>query len=513
VISASSAGFTGAQRGLGFGEAGPTSRASFQGNEMVSRNKLPVITGHGALFVWVSAAFLLVYTSWVWAGLRPSLHVVAVFAAVLLLVGLTIGGQRAGRTALVRDPFFWTGLAFLGYLCLQCLNTGRTLYFDVGYQQWSLMPPRWPGWPWAFDRSEAFQMLTWFFPGWTIALAIRSPLLDRRAVHRLLSLVVYSSGLLALFGLIQFATRTKSIYGLSPLECEFFASFAYANHAAAYFVLTGALAAGLLYREVFQAADRPDMSRSAWAADQPWKAAGLAAVLLLCLTGANLSLSRAGVILAWALACFVAGYGLIRGWRVLPPAGRVTFAAVAVAVAGLFYFAVAGFGDKAICEQFTPVVAGGDSGPLILGKFGLSLGHRPLFARAAISMWRDYPWFGVGGWGYRHLVANHVPPETWEDLMRSGWANVHNDTLQFLVEFGIVGFGLIVAALASLAIPAFHHIGRNRAQWTMSMLGLALVVVFSMVDLPFRCPAILTMWLFVLAAMPKMCEFGKESDR
>jgi len=468
--------------------------------------------GSASAFVWGLAAFLLVYTSWVWAGLRPSLHVVAVLASAVLLAVLSIGGGRVARGALMRDPFFWAGLAFLGYLSLQVLNAGRVRYFDVGYQQWRIMPPRWPGWPWAFDRSEAFQMLTWFFPAWTIALAVRSPLMARHMVRRLLSLVICSAGLLALFGLIQFATRTRSIYGLSPLECEFFASFAYANHAAAYFVLTGALAAGLLYREVFQAADRPDMGRSEWAAGRQWKAAGLAAVLVLCLTAANLSLSRAGVILAWALACFVAGYGAIRSWRLLPPAGRLTFAVVAVAVTGIFYFVVAGFGDKAICEQFTPVVAG--CGPVtpILGKFGLSMGDRPLFARAAIAMWRDYPWFGVGGWGYRHLIANYVPPEAWNNLMRSGWASVHNDTLQFLVEFGIVGFGLMLAALASLVIPAFRRIGRNRALWVMSMLGLALVVVFSLVDLPFRCPAILYMLLFALAAMPKMCREPEESD-
>ena len=37
------------------------------------------------------------------------------------------------------------------------------------------------------------------------------------------------------------------------------------------------------------------------------------------------------------------------------------------------------------------------------------------------------------------------------------------------------------------------------------MGGLALVALFSLIDLPFRCPAILYTWVAVLAALPQIC--------
>ena len=90
--------------------------------------------------------------AWVWAGLRPSLYSLAVFAAAGVLGGLTLGAPRAVRQALVGDPVFGLGLVFLIYLGLQAANAGRTAYYDVGLQRWTYSPPPWPGWPSAFSQ-------------------------------------------------------------------------------------------------------------------------------------------------------------------------------------------------------------------------------------------------------------------------------------------------------------------------------------------------------------------------
>ena len=507
-------------------------------------------------------ALMVGYFTWFWGGLKLAWLPPAVWASCLLLVALLVLSLAPMRTSVSRshpwwqDPFFYFGFLFLSYLAIQWGNAGRILYFDVGFQEWRYSPPPHPGWPSAFSTAEAAQMLYWFFPAWVLGLIVRSQIVGRSALTRLLRGLVFSAGLLALFGVVQFLTRTPFQYWLAPNEEGFFASFGYTNHAAAYFVLMGALAAGLLFREIFRSnaftVDRDLRARSVHtglslvpnaarrsASTQKIRIGTLAASLLLCLVGANLSLSRAGVILAWALAAFIALFGLIRGWKRLHAAGRLNLAVATVAVLFVFYFAVAGFGSKDISREFTA------KKPLhhllfpVLDNINLSFGGRAELDEAAWRMWEDHKLLGIGGWGYRYMLALYIPKEKWNTVvLNSGKANVHCDVLQFLAEFGIVGFGLMLATglalIGSLLRPIRHsqkersspvvtgvspvnaartggyqrreekEMSRHDPLWIMSIIGLSLVLIFSLIDLPFRCPAILCTWIIILAALPKV---------
>lgn len=458
-----------------------------------------------AVWTWRLLAFLLIYTTWAWAGLRPSFHWVGVGAAGILLVAMFLEGRGSAWPAVRRDPVFFLGLAFLGYLAIQWANAGRTQYFDVGYQRWTYTDPPWRGWPSAFARADAAQMLAWFFPAWMIAVTIRSRVLDRHALRRLLTFAACNAGLLAVFGLVQFASGTPAIYWIQPLDGHFFASFAYGNHAGPFFVLAGGLAAGLLFREIFDVRRPSSDGPAALSFRHPWRVAVLVPAAVLCGVGASMGFSRSGVILSVMLGIFAAGYLWMRAWPLLQPAGRLNLAALSLGVLGSLYFLVAGFGSHGIRKEFTlrPAV----TGPLRTAwdRIDLELGGRPRFARAAIAIWREQPWFGAGGWGYKYLVASHVPEEQWPLLEKRGWANVHVDFLQFLAEFGAVGMGLLLAALGVLVrdLVAARQCQHN-AFCAMGGISLALTVVFSLVDIPFRCPAILYTWVALLAAMPAM---------
>ena len=337
-------------------------------------------------------------------------------------------------------------------------------------------------------------MLHWFFPAWAMALIIRSPVINRRMAAWMVRGVLYSAGVLALIGMAEFLSHQTGRWWRMPVGAESFASFGYANHAAAYFVLLGAGAAGLLFREVFRR-DRPP--RTAYTR-------GLLAILMLCLVAANLSLSRTGIILAWTVSGVIIFYALLRGWRLFKPAARVRLAIFAAGTLLALYFAVSGTGGRAIRDQFTVVRRPVAQMIPAWRDINLDLSDRPRLWDTAWRIFKDHPGFGIGGWGFRHMAALYLPESLWKYLQHPGRANVHSDPLQFLVEFGVVGSGLMLLCLVSLMAPLWGPGVTRGAVFTMTTVGLAAVSVFSIMDLPFRCPAILWTWAALLAVLPKL---------
>jgi hypothetical protein len=450
---------------------------------------------------WGLAA-LLIAVAWRWGGLRAADGPFFSAAAMLLQISALAFPGRSGSGApgdgfsdgWLRDLFFWSGLLFLAYLGCQWWNAGRELVYDPSAQRWAYAPPRHPACPWAIARPEAAQMLHWFFPAWAIGTVVRSPRMSRRELNGLARALLFGAGALAVAGLIELLSGARGRFWRMPPGCDSFASFGYGNHAAAYFVMLGALAVGMLFREGFRR-DRPA---------NKWALAGWAAGLLLCLAGANLSLSRTGVLLAGLLAALAAGYGLVRSWRGLRPAARFRWAAATAAVGILLYFAVVGSGGPAIRAEFA--VKRQPLTQLIPAwqTVNLDLSVRPRLWGAAGRMIKTHPWCGTGGGGFRHLGAFHLPETAWRSWRSNpGNSNVHCDPLQFLAEFGLVGSGLLALALGALLAPLFRAGIRRGAVFTFVGVGLAAVFAFSWIDLPFRCPAILWTWTALLAALPK----------
>lgn len=122
---------------------------------------------------------------------------------------------------------------------------------------------------------------------------------------------------------------------------------------------------------------------------------------------------------------------------------------------------------------------------------------------AALEIWKDSPWFGVGGWGFRYLAVSHLPEQAVEKI--AGLANVHNDPVQFLVEFGLIGNGLMALIVLVLARPVFFGGVSQRPALLFAAAGVMIVLLHSLIDLPFRCPAIIYAWLTTLALVGRLC--------
>lgn len=458
-------------------------------------------------------AALAIYLAWVHGGTRvdhldgvPWLSL-AIMEMLLLCPPIRKGESygdalRRVRRGLARDPLFYIGLALCGLLTIQWANGGEGVRLDPSRTRWIYDLPPLPWAPSSVVSSESRQQLFWFPPVWAALLAVRHGLL-RGGQRRLLRILAWNGALLSVFGFIQNLSGTRSLFWITPLEGYFFSSFGYPNLAGAFFTLLFAVSVGLW----FQDATDPDERRgSGW----------LLVPVALNFAGAMGSLSRAAMLLTLVLLVVGGTYCLRVAWHQLGLAGRIKVLGMGtlsvLTVIGLF-FAFPQSNLRAELANIQPSTFYHDT-----------IGMRIFQFRSAKDMIKDHPVFGVGGWGYRHFVNEYVTPEEYKEMVSGkGRANVHNDILQFFAEHGSVGFGLMLAAVGVLLAPIWRGVRQvvrkpAESEWTAPSrtpvlarvppvvwcvwAGTTATVIHSLIDLPFRSPAILLVWTLCLACTP-----------
>jgi O-antigen ligase len=428
---------------------------------------------------------LLLFPAWFRGGTTAASQAPLAFLALAVVVAaLAAGGGPPAARRLFAQPVFWLGLAFLLPLTVQTWNAGRYLFFSPTLARWTYTRPRVPWLPAAVSRPEGLEMLRWFFPAWVLVSVLHAGFLGAAGSRLLLWGMAWNAGLLAAFGLVQYLSGTRALYWRQPMDAHFFAAFGYPNHAGAYFLLMFSLAAGLLVDEVAGGGPRRLRPRHALTG----------AALLLAFLAANLSFSRAVVLLSAGLSIGAALYGAHRAWRTLSPAVRLNVAVALAAAFALAALALAALAGRSLAEELAPR-------HLAAGLSAAARRERLALIAAALRMWREQPWFGVGGWGYGRWLCLYLPREAWP-LLVPGMANLHNDPVQFLAEFGIVGGGLMAAVAVLLVRRIVRAPHWRRPLVVLPLAGAALTVAHSLIDLPFRCPAVLYAWLAILAALP-----------
>ncbi len=382
--------------------------------------------------------------------------------------------------SLFGDPVVWAGLAFLALLVIQWWNAGRFPYFHPFEKHWVFTPAPYPGWPFAVERSDAVEMLYWFFPAWVLMLAFRyTPRLKSLATSVVWFLVV-NAGLLAIFGIVQALSGTQKIFWITLLPEHFFASFGYDNHAASFFALAYALAVGVLIQALSQKKEGV-LGRCRKIPLGIILAASVSAVL--CVIALVLSLSRTGMVLAVGMSIFFLLAAVRLFWGRITVAQRVALGAALIMGSLTLFFGLSAIGGAALSHEAHKRTANLDAREFLIGS--------------AAKIWMAEPWFGVGGWGFRHYVAVFAAEEPGRKLSW-GFANTHNDTMQFLCEFGVIGFGLMLVAVWAYAWPIIRQLRRLTPFQVLAGVGLLAVLLHSQIDLPFRSPGILYSWLAVL---------------
>ncbi|MDD5704291.1 MAG: O-antigen ligase family protein [Kiritimatiellae bacterium] len=452
-------------------------------------------------------ALLVAYASWARGGSAPAYFWALPWLALGMLEMMFLlppshsadrpkDAWRRQRRGLLRDPVLYIGAVLVVFLAIQWLNGPRELKYEAATASWAYAPPPWDGWPFCVVRAEALQVLLWGLTVYAILLAVRHGT-NRAGKLLLLRLIVVNGALLSILGLLQFATGTGKLFWVREVGTFFFSTFGYPNHAGAYFTLLTALSGGLLLYSWSGEEGR----RHVW-----W----LGLTLALNALGAIFSLSRAAIVLTGALLLAGSTYGLLYLWPRIRPSDKLCLgigATVVLALGALLYFAVP---NNPVRKEVRTVN--------LLKLHEEFVGDRQLLSNAAMDIWQDYPWVGVGGWGFRRYVALYLGKEHWDYLRNAGRANVHNDPIQYLCEHGIVGAGLMLALIFTLVAQLWIRLaqmppddtGKKPRGWFMRvspivwaiLAGTTATVLHSLIDLPFRSIAIMSVWFIALACAP-----------
>ena len=455
---------------------------------------------------------LLLYPAWIRGGTHVTAQFPMVWIAALLLLQVTVYLFRKPelRRDFFRDPVVYLGAIFLSLLLAQWWNAGRELILDWESMKWVYEAPRCDGLPSAIRREDAAEMLRWFFPAFVLIATVRHAVRTPGTVKRILDIMCISASVLASLCACQWLLARLWGIGQVPSESYCFTSFGYANHVGIYFVFILCLSLGLLVDAAFSkgAQRKHIIMRSV--------------TTLSVFVGATLSASRAALVLACTVLVAASLYFMWRSWNRCSRVALVNRASGVLAMLLLVLFVVHGAGQGYLQEEFGSLFDSRSelvrrSGAGSAGKSSIEeglFGVRVLQREVALDIWHDHAWFGAGGWSYGHMAATYLEEDQWRDIVGSGSgrANAHNDPLQFLSEFGVVGSGLMLLSVFFLLQPLFKK--RHRCLGSpvsiFSIVGVTIVWCYSWVDLPFRSPAVLYAWGIVLAGVPATLQKAQE---
>ena len=478
-----------------------------------------------------------------------------------------------------RDPVFFLTLVFLVLvLGIPFLNKGLCPTCDYGQILNSLTPselnqmpdillekapnPPIPFAPFCMNIKQHFDVLMWFLPALVAMLAARHALLGR-GKRLLMEMLVWNAAALAVFGFIERSTGAKFVMIWDQADYDalvtsvrlntgmayarpdpnFFATFGYPNMAGCYFMLAFALSIGVWLTHVRDVEAEPRHSDSKIQKTRQRELLrfirahyALVAVVINFLA-VMFTFCRAAISMTLFLSFLAFAYYICQllfahrdRARQLKRAALNIAGAVILLVIGVIFSpdskSAAVKGAAAVADELDTITA--------VGMLDRVTGKTEVHSRVSVELFKEYPLFGCGGWGYKHLCLNKLAPMEIK-RMGVGAANVHNDYLQFLCEHGVIGLGCLVGIFFCLVVPLFRDWGRlHRAARFMSpdnapsspraiyccppgviwtLLGSFAVAFHAVADAPLRSGAVLGLFFTALACadgyMPSSLERGK----
>jgi O-antigen ligase len=487
------------------------------------------VAGFSWIFGGASGPHLLPVMPWLWA---LALETLLFFPQRRSLESISDARARVWK-AMSRDPLTYTSIAFMLVLVMPIFNRGLCPVCDYPMILSGADPaPPIPYSPFCVNIREHIGVIVWFVPALTALLAVRHSL-SRAGRRMLVHLLVWNGTVLASLGFLQQATGAKAPFWLDiPDPVHYFSSFGYPNMAGAFFVALFAVSTGLWQDNVrrhFRIAHEKKVSEVESNPAERFCPQWVKTHYMLIPVGLTFfaslaTLSRAAIMLAFSILGFWFLYLCLSLFTRQKNIKRIKLHLWMIVGVVFTVVLISVFAPKEFSAEVTTL-----SPTSVADRM---TGKAQYHTRVATEIFKDYPLFGVGGWGYKHFCLGYMTDSERRQLQTVGGVNVHNDYLQILCEHGIVGGLLLVAAVFMLFLPLFGYWGRTIkiAHFTKGkdlpkptalfcvpavvvgvLIASAANLVHAFGDCVFRSPAVLSQFLLLLAAVEGFLSDSKEA--
>ena len=432
--------------------------------------------------IWAAAIFIVVITGGGGDGSIGGRLIGQLIAAMALVAVL----RRPAPLSWQRRASDYFAIGIVALLLLQLIPLPPSL--------WTAMPGReifeqgdllvFDALPWrpiSLQPAQTLYTVIYLLPALTFYFAYRLGSEERR---RAILLGLAAAWLFAvLFGLLQFAAS-----GIAP---RFYANahstiavgfFANRNHQACFIAMGIPLLAMIVQR--LRTGRTPDELRIVYGAAL---AVALFAIIAVLGTG-----SRAGLVL------ILASTGLT---------SAILFALAGERHTPMFWPAVSGGGGIMVAVAAIALFSGSRAGSAV-SRLAAEDDPREEIWPVVIDALQAFWPIGSGGGSFRRALEVHEP------LSAIGIKYInhaHNDVLELVMEFGVLGVALIAAVIGWLAMMVLRARKAKSAQAIglgMALVAIALPLLHSLVDYPFRTAAIFTATFVAIAVATSAAEIA-----
>lgn len=439
----------------------------------------------------------LAFTAWGLAGVQLwSLHTLlagGLLTCLLAIVPLPQSwngsdgehGNRQNIKRLLRFPVFWFGAAFLVYISIQGWNPAWVqLRDDSGWWVEEVEAISWL--PTSVDASykpmDAFRMLSSFAAMFTLVWGLWVGVRRRSSAVLLLWTLVISGVAMAIVAIVQKFTGTDLVlWTVKSSNENFWGTFFYRNEGAAYLNLI-IFACGVLYFYHFNRAERRSVSGGPHLL--------LFVFVAVLYTSIGLALSRGGILFGGVMtACFF------------------------IAAAGRWLFSTSVRNSILLTLVIGSLMGGGGYTMFqyvdiqdIEERFGdieetiqtADKDSRAITTKVTWKMAQEELWLGWGAGSWRYIFPMYqksYPEIYYQRYHRSrGWMGrkvfhyAHNDIVQFLCEYGIVGCSFLLLTFGYWVWCLLFRASGNTLSAVMLLIGMSMAFGHAFVDFIFQSP-------------------------
>lgn len=447
--------------------------------------------------VVVIGGLTLAFTAWGLAGVQLwSLHTLLAGGLLTWLLSVVPMPQRWNGAdgehgnaqnvkRLLKFPVFWLGLAFLAYIAIQGVNPAwEQLRDDGGWWVEEVESVSWlpAGVDTSYVPMNAFRVLSSFAAAFTLVWGLWVGVRRRSSAVLLLWTLVISGVVMAIVAMLQkFSGADAVLWTVKSSNANFWGTFFYRNEGVAYLNLI-ICACGVLYFYHFNQAERRGQTGGPHLL--------LFVFVAVLYTSIGLALSRGGILFGGLMmACFF----------------------IAAAARWLFSNSVR---NSILLTLLIGSLLGGGGYMMfqyvdiqdIETRFGdieatiqsADQDSRAITTKVTWQMAKEELWlgWGAGSWRYIFPMYQKSYPEIYYQRYhpKRGWIGrkvfhyAHNDVVQFLCEYGIVGCGILLMIFGYWVWHLLFRASGNALCALMLMVGLSTAFGHAFVDFIFQSP-------------------------